>query len=42
MLDWVREYQPLLTLVVSTCTLLVWLFYAHLRWPTSSASGDPT
>ncbi|MEW6174277.1 MAG: hypothetical protein AB1588_01130 [Pseudomonadota bacterium] len=30
MLDWVREYQPLLTLVVSTCTLLVWLFYAHL------------
>lgn len=30
MLDWVREYQPLLTLMVSTCTLLVWLFYAHL------------
>ncbi len=30
MLDWILRYHPLLALVISTCTLLVWIFYAHL------------
>jgi hypothetical protein len=30
MLDWLREYRDILTLVISGCTLLVWIFYAQL------------
>ncbi|TWI56574.1 hypothetical protein IQ22_01025 [Pseudomonas duriflava] len=30
MLDWLREYRDVLTLLISGCTLLVWVFYAQL------------
>jgi hypothetical protein len=30
MLDWLREYRDVLTLLISGCTLLVWIFYAQL------------
>lgn len=30
MLDWLREYRDVLTLFISGCTLLVWIFYAQL------------
>ncbi|MFK4136734.1 hypothetical protein ACI2KR_31375 [Pseudomonas luteola] len=30
MLDWLRENRDLLTLLISACTLLVWIFYAQL------------
>ncbi|MCQ4257827.1 hypothetical protein [Stutzerimonas stutzeri] len=30
MIDWLKDNHQLLTLGISACTLLVWVFYAHL------------
>ncbi|WP_421682857.1 hypothetical protein HKW98_17990 [Stutzerimonas urumqiensis] len=30
MLDWLQRHHQLIAMLISTCTLIVWVFYAHL------------